>query len=117
MKQTIQGDCTHLGMALMVTIFMLLFVAIMHGQELPNAPQPAVKQQIPLVHKKGPRLAKPGILYLGSPDWFREREHFKLARIIPLLTPIDWNLSFGKPREAGHDGSVLDARLRSRLPY
>jgi hypothetical protein len=103
MKHTIEHDCTHayVGKALLVTIFMVLFVVAIHGQELPNAPQAAVKQQIP-VHKQGPLLAKPGNPYLGSADWFREREHFKLAKVIPLLTHIDWNLSFGKPMEAGH---------------
>lgn len=90
-------------MALLVTIFMVLFVAtILPGQELPNAPQAAVKQQIPPAHKQGPWLARRSNLPLGSADWFREREHFKLAKIIPLLTHIDWNLSYGKPREAGH---------------
>jgi len=111
MKHTIKDDCTHayVGIALLVTVFMVLFVAAMHGQELPNAPQAAaVKQKIPSVHRQvpllvqGPLLAQPGNLYLGSADWFREREHFKLARVIPLLTHIDWNLSFGKPKEAGH---------------
>jgi hypothetical protein len=102
MKHTVKEDCTHayVGIAILVTIFMVPFVAVMHGQELPNAPQSAVKQQIPPVHKQGPLLAKPGNLGLGSADWFREREHFKLAKIIPLLTHIDWKLSFGKPKEA-----------------
>jgi len=104
MKHTIRHDCTHayVGIVLLVTTFMVLFVAVMYGQELPNAPQVAVKQQIPSVRKQGPLLAKPGNLYLGSADWFREREHFKLARVIPLLTHIDWKLSFGKPKETGH---------------
>ena len=116
MEHTIKDDCTHvyLGKALLVTLFMVLFVAAMHGQELPNAPQAGVKQQIPPVHKQGqllaqgswlaqgPLLAQPGNLYPGSADWFREREHFKLARVIPLLTHIDWNLSYGKPKDAGH---------------
>jgi hypothetical protein len=111
MEHTIKDDCKHayVGITLLVTIFMVLSVAAMHGQELPNAPQAAaVKQQIPPMHKQGsllvqrPLLAQPDNLYLGSADWFREREHFKLARVIPLLTHIDWNLSFGKPKEAGH---------------
>jgi hypothetical protein len=104
MKRTIKDDCTHayVSIAILVTIFMVVFVVAMHGQELPNAPQAAVKQQIPPVHIKSQLLAKPGNLYLGSADWFREREDFKLARIIPLLTHIDWNLSFGKPKEASH---------------
>jgi hypothetical protein len=104
MKRTFKDACTHayVGIALVATIFMVLFVSAMHGQELPNAPRAAVKQQIPPVHNQGPLLAKPSSLYLGSADWFREREHFKLARIIPLLTHIDWKLSFGKPKEAGH---------------
>jgi hypothetical protein len=108
MKHTIKDDCTHayLAIALLVTIFMVLFVAtILPGQELPNAPQAAVKQQIPPVHKQGPLLAKPGNLPLGSADWFREREHFKLAKIIPLFTHIDWNLSFRRPKEVGHGSS------------
>jgi len=104
MKHTIKDDCTHayVGIALLVSIFMVLFVAAIHGQELPNAPQASVKQQIPPMHKQGSLLAKPGNPYLGSADWFREREHLKLAKVIPLLTHIDWNLSFGKPKEAGH---------------
>jgi hypothetical protein len=114
MKHTMKADCTHayVGIALLLTIFMVLFVAVMPGQELPNAPQAAVIQKIPPVHKQSPLLAKfhkqspllakPGSPDLGSADWFREREHFKLARVIPLLTHIDWNLSFGKPNEAGH---------------
>ena len=104
MEHTIKDDCTHayVGIVLLVTIFMVLVGATMHGQELPNAPQAAVKRQTPPVHKQCPLLAQPGNLYLGSADWFREREHFKLAMVIPLLTHIDWNLSFGKPKEAGH---------------
>jgi hypothetical protein len=104
MKHTIKDDCTHayVDMALLVTIFMVLSVAAMYGQELPNAPQAAVKQQIPLAHTQSRLLAKPGKRYLGSADWFRERKDFKLARVIPLLTHIDWHLSFGKPKEAGH---------------
>jgi hypothetical protein len=104
MRHTIKDYCSHayVGIALRVTIFMVLFVAAVHGQELPSAPQATVKQHIPPVRKQGPLLEKPGNLYLGSADWFREREHFKLARIIPLLAHIDWNLSFDKPKEAGH---------------
>lgn len=104
MKHTLRDDCTHpyVGIALLVTIFMVLFVTVMHGQELPNAPQAVVKQQIPSVHKQGPLSAKPGNPYLGSADWFREREHFKLARVIPLLPHIDWKLSFDKPKGTGH---------------
>jgi hypothetical protein len=104
MKQTIEvnGAYAYMVLALMVTLFMLLFVDVVDGQELPNAPQAAVKQQIPSAHRQGPPLVKPGNLYLGSADWFREREHFKLARIIPLLTHMDWNLSFGKPKQACH---------------
>lgn len=104
MKHTIRDGCTHayVGMALLLAIFTVLFVAAMYGQELPNAPQAAVKQQIPPVHKQSPRLARPRNLYLGSADWFRERNHFKLAMVIPVLTHIDWNLSLEKPKEAGH---------------
>jgi hypothetical protein len=106
MKHTIRDDCTHayVGITLMMTAIMVPFVGAIYGQELPNAPQATVKQQIPSVHKQGPLLAKPGNVYLGSADWFREREHFKLARVIPLLTHIDWKLSFGKPKEVGHGG-------------
>jgi hypothetical protein len=92
----------YVGIPLLVTIFMVLFVAVLHGQELPNAPQAAVKKPIPPLHKQRPLLAEPGNLYLGSADWFREREHFTLARVIPLLRHVDWNLSFGKQKEAGH---------------
>ena len=104
MKPTIKDDCTHAyaGIVVLVAIFTVLFIAVMHGQELPNAPQAADKHQTPPVHKQRPLLAKPGNPDLGSADWFREREDFKLARVIPLLTHIDWNLSFGKPKEAGH---------------
>lgn len=104
MSRTIKDDCTHayVGIALLVTIFMVLFIAAMHGQGLPNAPQPAVKQQIPPVHQQSPPLAKPGGQNLGSADWFREREHFKLATVLPLLTHINVHLSFGEPKEAGH---------------
>jgi hypothetical protein len=104
MKHIIKCDWTHayVGIALLATMFMALFISDVHGQELPNAPQVAAKQQIPPVRKQGPLLAKAGNLYIGSADWFREREHFKLARIIPLFSHIDWNLSFGKPKEAGH---------------
>jgi hypothetical protein len=103
MKHAIRDDCPHayVSIAILVTIFIMVFVAAMHGQELPNEPQAAVKQQIPPVHKQSQLLAKPGNLYLGSADWFRERDDFKLARVIPLLTHIDWHLSFGKPKEAG----------------
>jgi hypothetical protein len=106
MIHTLKDDCAHayVGIALVLTIFMVLFVAVMHGQELPNAPQAAVKHQIPPVHKQSPLLAKRGNAHLGSADWFREHEHFKLARIIPLLTHIDWGLSFDKPKEPGHGG-------------
>jgi hypothetical protein len=104
MKHTFKDYCTraYVGIVLPVTIFMVLFVPAVRGQDLPNAPQAVVKQQIPPVHKQGPLLARPGNLYLGSADWFRERQHFKLAKVIPLLTHLDWNLSFGKPKEAGH---------------
>jgi hypothetical protein len=104
MKHIIKDDHMHayVSIEILVTIFMVVFVATMHAQELPNAPQAAVKQQIPPMHKQSQLLAKPGNLYLGSADWFREREDFKLARVIPLLTHIDWHLSFGKPKEAGH---------------
>jgi hypothetical protein len=119
MKPTIKGDWTHAyaGMVLLTTIFMVLFVATMNGQELPDAPHAAVMHQKPPMHKHDPRLAMPGDLHPGSADWFREREHFKLARVIPLLTHINWNLSFGKPKEAGHFSRVFDARPPSPLPY
>jgi hypothetical protein len=104
MKHTIKDDCTHahVSIAILATIFMMVFVVAMRGQELPNAPHAAVKQQIPPVHGQSQLLTKPGNLYLGSADWFRERGAFKLARVIPRLTHIDWHFSFGKPKEAGH---------------
>jgi hypothetical protein len=104
MKHIITGDRTYAygGIAMLVTIFMMVFVAAMPGQELPNAPQAAVRQQNSPVHKQSQLLAQPGKRYLGSADWFRERDDFKLARVIPLLTHIDWHFSFGKPKEAGH---------------
>ncbi len=53
MKQAIKEDRTlaYMVMLVLVAIFMLLFTAGMNGQELPNAPQAAIKQQIPPVHK------------------------------------------------------------------
>ena len=75
MKPTIKNDCpiAYVGMVVLVAIFMLLFTAVMDGQELPNAPQAAVKQQIPPVHKERSLLAKAVNPLLGSADWFRER--------------------------------------------
>jgi hypothetical protein len=101
---TVKNDCTHayVALTLLVAIFLVLFVTAMHGQELPNAPQAAVTHTILPVHKHSPLLEEPRTLELGSADWFRERNHFKLARIIPLLKQIDWHLSFDKPKEAGH---------------
>jgi hypothetical protein len=86
-KPTIKNDCTHayVGMGVLVAIFMLLFIAVMHGQELSDAPQAAIKHQIPPVHKQTPLLAKHVNSTLGSADWFRERGYFKLARIMPVL--------------------------------
>jgi hypothetical protein len=103
MKPTIRDGCTHayVGIAVLVSIFMVLFTAVMHGQDLPNAPQVVVKHQIPPVNKQRLLLAKAGHPDLGSADWFRERGHFKLARFMPVLTHIDWDLSYDKPREAG----------------
>jgi len=77
MKHTIKDDCTHayVGIVLLVTIFMVLFVVAVHGQELPNAPQAAaVKQQIPPTHKQGLLLAKPGnrVLLLVRIAWLFE---------------------------------------------
>jgi hypothetical protein len=96
MKSTIKDDRTiaFAGMVVLVAIFMLLFTAVMHGQELPNAPQAAVKQQIPPMHKQKPPLAKAVNPLLGSADWFRERGLFKLARIMPVLSHIDLNPSY-----------------------
>jgi hypothetical protein len=119
MKHTIKDDCAHayVAIALLLAIFVVLFVADLHGQELPNAPQAVVRQQIPPVHKQGPLPIKPGGLCPGSADGFREPEHFRLPRVILLFTHIDWNLSFGKPKEAGHFSRVFDARPPSPLPY
>jgi hypothetical protein len=105
MKPTIKEDRTHayVGIVVLVAIFMLLFTAVMHGQELPNAPQVAVKHQSPPRHKQEPLLAKLGKPVLGSADWFRERGLFKLARFMPALTHIDWNVSYDKPKEADRD--------------
>jgi hypothetical protein len=109
MRHIFKNDCTfaYVALSLLVAIFLVLFVAAMHGQELPNAPQPAVKQRISPEHKHSPHAEKPRNLdthnlELGSADWFRERNHFKLARVMPLFKAIDWHLSFGKPMEAGH---------------
>jgi hypothetical protein len=64
MKHLIKDYCTraYVGIALPVTIFMMPPLAALHGQELPNAPQAAVKRQISSMHKQGPLLAKPGKL-------------------------------------------------------
>jgi hypothetical protein len=104
MKPTIKDDCTHAyaGIAVLVAVFMVLFVASTHGQELPNAPRAAVKHQIPPVHKQRLLLAKPGNPDLGSADWFRELGYFRLANFIPVLTRTDWGLSYDKPKETGH---------------
>jgi hypothetical protein len=101
MKPAIKNDCTHayVGRVVLAAIFMVLFIVVMHGQELPNAPQAAVKHQTPPLHKQEPLLAKLGTPILGSADWFRERGLFKLARFMPVLTHIDWNVSYDKPKE------------------
>ena len=101
-KPTIKDDRMHayVGIVALVAIFMGLFNAVMHGQELPNAPQVAVKHQTPPLHKQEPLLAKLGTPVLGSADWFREHGLFKLARFMPALTHIDWNLNYDKPKEA-----------------
>jgi hypothetical protein len=91
------------GIVVLVAIFMLLFTAVTHGQELPNAPQVAVKHQSPPLHKQEPLLGKLVNPLLGSADWFRERGLFKLAKIIPVLTHIDLNPSYNKPKEASRD--------------
>ena len=104
MKPAIKDDCTHahVAIAVLITIFMVPFATLMHGQELPNAPQIAVKQQIPPVHKERPLLAKPGNLNLGSDDWFREHGYSKLSGIMSVLTHIDWGLNYNKLKDAGH---------------
>lgn len=104
MKPTIKDDCSHAyaGIVVLVAVFMVLFIAVMHGQELANAPQAAVKHHTPPVHKQRPLLTKPGNPEIGSADWFRERGYFKLARFIPVLTHIDWGLSYDKPKETSH---------------
>ena len=58
MKPTIKNDRAHayVGIVVLVAIFMGLFIAVMHGQELPNAPQAAVKHQTPPLHKQEPLL-------------------------------------------------------------
>ena len=100
MKPPIKDDRTHayVGMVVLVAIFMGLFIAVMHGQDLPNAPQAAVRHQTLHAHKQEPLLAKLGKPVLGSADWFRERGLFKLARFMPVLTHIDWNVSYDKPK-------------------
>jgi hypothetical protein len=104
MKSTIRDDCTYAYMSIvvLVAIFMVLFTAVMRGQELPNAPQAAVKHQIPPVHTQTPLLAKPVNPVPGDADWFREHGNFTLARIIPVFKHIHWNLSYDKPKGASH---------------
>lgn len=52
MKPTIKDDCTHayVGIVVLVAIFMGLFMAVMHGQALPNLPQATVKHQTTRLH-------------------------------------------------------------------
>jgi hypothetical protein len=104
MKPAIKDDRAHafVGIVVLVAIFMVLFTAVMHGQDLPNAPQVAVKHQIPSVNKQRSLLAKPGNPDLGSADWFRERGYFRLARFIPLLKHIDLHFGNDKSKEASH---------------
>ena len=104
MKPPIKNDCAHayVGMVVLVAIFMLLFIAVMHGQELPDAPQAVIKHQIPPVHTQTPLLAKPVNPVPGDADWFREHGNFTLARIIPVFKHIHWNLSYDKPKGARH---------------
>jgi hypothetical protein len=101
MKPTIENDRTsaYAGIVILVAIFMALFTAVMHGQELPSAPQPqaAIKHQTLPVHKLRPLLAKSGNLDPGSADWFRERGYFKLAKFMPALIHIDWDFSYDTP--------------------
>jgi hypothetical protein len=96
----IKNDCTHayVGKVVLVAIFMLPFIAVMHGQELPDAPQAVIKHQIPPVDKQTPLLAKPVNPIPGSADWFRERGYFKLARIVPILLHIHLNPVYDKPK-------------------
>ena len=92
MKPAIKNDCTHayVGRVVLAAIFMVLFIAVMHGQVLPNAPQAAVKHQTPPLHKQEPLLAKLGTPILGSADWFREHGLFLswqgLCPCLPTLT-------------------------------
>ena len=104
MKHTIRDGCTHayVRIALLLAIFTAPFVGAMHGQELPNAPQAAVRHQTPPAHKQRLLLPKLGNPDLGSADWFRELGYFRLAKFIPVLTHIDWGLSYDKPKETGH---------------
>src|ERR1700756_2639550 len=104
MNPPIKNDCTHayVGMVVLVAIFMLLFMAVMHGQELPDAPQAVIKHQIPPVHTQTPLLAKPVNPVPGSADWFRERGYFKLARIIPVFIHIHCNLTIENQKGASH---------------
>ena len=105
MKPTAKEEGTHAYVArvVLVTICMVLFTAVMHGQQLPNAPQPqaAVRHQTPPLHYRGPQLARPGNPGLGSADWFRERGYFKLSRFMPVLRHIGWHSSCDKPKETG----------------
>jgi len=104
MKPILTEGYTHayVGIVALIAIFMVLFTAVMQGQELPNAPQAAVKLQIPPIHGQRLLLAKPVNPVLGSADWFRERGYFKLARLMPVLRHIDLNFGYDKPKEAGH---------------
>ena len=91
-----------MGIVALMAIFIVLFTAVMQGQELPNAPQAAVKLQIPPMYMQRALLAKPVNPVLGSADWLSERGYFKLLRFMPVLRHIRLNLVYDKPKEAGH---------------
>jgi hypothetical protein len=103
LRPIVKVDCTHAyaGLLVLVAIFMALFTAAMQGQELPNAPQAAAKQQKPPAAHR-PLPVKSSDPDLGSADWFRDRGHFKMARFVPVFRHIDWDISYGKPKETGH---------------
>lgn len=102
LRTTIKTSHTHAYACLLIllAIYMWLFTVAMHGQELPNAQPAVVAPQDLRIHKPQPR-PRPIKPDLGSADWFRERGHFKLARFMPVLTHIDWDISYGKSKDTG----------------
>jgi hypothetical protein len=72
------------------------------GKSYPMRHRPPSSTKLRLCTSRGWLLAKLGNPDVGSADWFRELGYFRLAKFIPVLTHIDWGLSYDKPKETGH---------------